>query len=85
MILSQPFTSTFFSYVEGILQPYLKKYQSDKPMVPYMYADLKALMKDLQIIAKRHKRYPLVCNVSRSAAIFDPTLLVFLPKTILIK
>ena len=54
-------------------------------MVPYMYADLKALMKDVQIIAKRHKRYPLVSNVIRSAAIFDPTLLVFLRKAILIK
>ena len=26
----------FFSFVGGILQPILVKYQSDKPMVPYM-------------------------------------------------
>ena len=45
-----PFTTTkltFFSYVAGILEPYLKKYQSDMPMVPYMYAELKVFVKNL--------------------------------------
>ena len=26
----------FFSFVAGIFQPILMKYQSDKPMIPYM-------------------------------------------------
>ena len=30
----------FFCYVADIIEPYLKKYQTDKPMVPYMYDDL---------------------------------------------
>ena len=32
-----PAKLTFFGFVAGILQPILMKYQSDKPMVPYMY------------------------------------------------
>ena len=43
----------FFSFVAGILQPILVKYQSDKPMVPYMYQDLlKLLRKLMQLIVK---------------------------------
>ena len=139
-----------------MLESYLKKDQPDKPMVPYMYADLKALVKNLlQIIVKHEEiekcktgpqlkdldltngsvflglkkmqmefggegnlrkltskdtvihqqifaskkeaqvfvvtmlanfdRCPLVSNVIRSAANFDPTVLVSLPKTVLIK
>ena len=46
---------TFFSYLTGITEPYLKKYQSDKPMVPYVYADLKALVKSLLQIIVKHE------------------------------
>ena len=35
-----PAKLTFFSFVVGSLQPILMKYQSDKPMVAYMYQDL---------------------------------------------
>ena len=43
----------FFSFVTGILQPILMKYQSDKAMVPYMYQDLlKLLRKLMQLIVK---------------------------------
>ena len=43
----------FFSFVAGILQPILMKYQSDKPMVSYMYQDLlKRLRKLIQLIVK---------------------------------
>ena len=34
----------FFIYVAGLLEPYLKSYQSDQPMVPFMYFDLKKLV-----------------------------------------
>ena len=44
---------TFFSFVAGILQPILVKYQSDKPMAPYMYHDLLKLLRKLtQLIVK---------------------------------
>ena len=44
---------TFFSFVAGILQPILVKYQSDKPMVPYIYLDLLKLLRKLtQLILK---------------------------------
>ena len=43
----------FFSFVARILQPILVKYQSDKPMVPYMYQNLfKLLRKLIQLIVK---------------------------------
>ena len=47
-----PAKLTFFSFVPGILQPILVKYQSDKPMVSYMYQDLKLLRKLMQLIIK---------------------------------
>ena len=34
----------FFCYVADIIEPYLVKYQTNKPMVPYMYSDLRKLM-----------------------------------------
>ena len=30
----------FFCFISGILQPFLLKYQTDKPMVPYLYSDI---------------------------------------------
>ena len=48
-----PAKFTFFSFVAGILQPILVKYQSEKPMVPCMYQDLlKFLRKLVQLIVK---------------------------------
>ena len=34
----------FFIYVAGLLEPYLKSYQSDQPMVRFIYFDLKKLV-----------------------------------------
>ena len=34
----------FFSNVAGLLEPYLKRYQSDAPLVPFMYFDMKNLV-----------------------------------------
>ena len=43
----------FFCYVADIIESYLKKYQTDKPMVPYMYDDLHFMMNNLfSIIVK---------------------------------
>ena len=36
-----------FSYIAGIVEPYLAAYQTDKSMVPFMYADLMELVKHL--------------------------------------
>ena len=44
---------TCFSFICSIVEPYLKKYQCEKPMIPFMYNDLKALVKGLlQLITK---------------------------------
>ena len=37
----------FFSYVASIVEPFLKCYQTDKPMVPFLYFDLKTLITSL--------------------------------------
>ena len=37
----------FFIYVVGLLEPYLKFYQSDHPLVPFIYFDLKKLVTGL--------------------------------------
>ena len=37
----------FFSYVAGIFQPFLTKYQSDKLMIPFLYSDLLKLFKSV--------------------------------------
>ena len=43
----------FFSYVASILQPFLKKYQCQKPMIPYLYGDLTKMYRSiLKIIIK---------------------------------
>ena len=38
---------TFFSYICSLVEPYLKKYQTQKPMVPFMFHDLKGIIKSL--------------------------------------
>ena len=38
---------TFFSFICARLQPYLINFQSDKPMVPYLYTELKAIIMEL--------------------------------------
>ena len=44
---------TFFSFMCFIVEPYLKKYQCEKPMVPFMYVDLKSIATNLlQLIVK---------------------------------
>ena len=37
----------FFSYVAGIVEPFLKTCETDNPMIPYLYSDLKAIVKQL--------------------------------------
>ena len=38
---------SFFSFVASLVEPFLQKYQSDKPMIPFMYTDLKSLIQSL--------------------------------------
>ena len=41
----------FFSYVASLMEPYLKMYQSDEPMILFMYVDLNWLLENVvQII-----------------------------------
>ena len=52
----------FVSFVSNIVEPYLRKYQTDKPMIPFVYFDLKDLViKLLDIIVK-----PTVINNCKS-------------------
>ena len=37
----------YFKFVAAKLQPFLEAYQSDHPLVPFMYHDLKRLVKTL--------------------------------------
>ena len=37
----------FFSYICSLVEPFLVKYQTQEPMIPYMYYDLKRLFKSL--------------------------------------
>ena len=40
-------------YIASKVKPYLKMYQTDNPMISYMYFDLKTMLKDLlEIIVK---------------------------------
>ena len=40
----------FFSFVAGIFQPFLVKYQSDKPVVPFLHDDLLRLVKRVLLL-----------------------------------
>ena len=35
-----PVKLNFFSYFASIFQPFLMKYQTDKPMIPYLHSDI---------------------------------------------
>ena len=37
----------FFTCIASILEPFLKFYQSDNPMLPFLYFDLKSLLSTL--------------------------------------
>ena len=44
----------FFAYVASIVEPFLKKYQTDNPMVPFLFYDLKSVIKRLlEIVVKQ--------------------------------
>ena len=46
---------SFFSYLASIFQPFLEKYQTQAPMIPYMYSDVVNLIRSLmQIVVKHH-------------------------------
>ena len=43
----------FFAYVANIVEPFLVKYQTDNPIIPFLYFDLKEIIiKLLEIIVK---------------------------------
>ena len=45
---------SFFSFVASLVEPFLKKYQCDKPMIPFMYTDLKSLIQSLlELVVKQ--------------------------------
>jgi hypothetical protein len=38
---------SFFSYISGLVEPFLRKYQTSKPMIPFLYEDLDKLLRNL--------------------------------------
>ena len=54
--MNDPLTTAklqFFSFAAGILQPFLKSYQTDQYMIPFMYNDIFTLLqKVLQSVVK---------------------------------
>ena len=45
----------FFSFVSNIVQPFLKKRQTDQPMIPFLYCHLKDTVIKLLDIIVEHK------------------------------
>ena len=43
---------SFFSYITSLMEPYLRKCQCDKPMIVFMFKDLKMFLSLLKIILK---------------------------------
>ena len=41
----------FFSFVSSLVEPLPKKCQCDKPMIPFIYTDLKSLIQSLLELA----------------------------------
>ena len=61
-----PAKLSFFSYIASLLQPFLKKYQSIKPLIPFMYDDLSKIVKKLlTIILKGEKLKSSVKELKR--------------------
>ena len=51
--LLTPLKLSFFSYFASLLHPFLVKYQSEKPLIPYLYDDLTKCLKNiLRVIVK---------------------------------
>ena len=45
----------FFSFALSLVEPFLRKYQCDKPMIPFMYTDLKSLIQSLlKLVVKQN-------------------------------
>ena len=46
---------SFFNFVASLVEPLLKKYQCDKPMIPFTYTDLKSLTQNLlELVVKQY-------------------------------
>ena len=54
--------TAFFCYVAGIVEPFLKEYQTDIPMIPFLYFDLKAVIRNLLDIAMDPLVIELCCS-----------------------
>ena len=39
-----------FSFVCRLVEPYLKVFQSDRPMVPFIYSEVKSVIKSLLLL-----------------------------------
>lgn len=64
----------FFVYVSKIIEPFLKLYQTDRPMLPFLARDLKSLLKDLLEIICVSESLKNVAEVSLEGSnLLDPS------------
>ena len=61
---------SFFGYLASIFQPFLEKYQSQVPTIPYMYSDLVKLIRSLMQIAVKHDIIDALCLAKISERFF---------------
>ena len=67
-----PVKLNFFSFIAGIFEPYLKVFQTDAPMVPFMYDELeKVLMKFLGLIYKKRALSEKIQNILKKEWLED--------------
>ena len=53
----------FFSFVCGLVEPYLKVFQSDHPMILFIYSEVKSVMKSLLLLIVK----PSIVEKSKTA------------------
>ena len=47
----------FFSFVYGLAEPYLKIFQSNRPVVPYIYSEVTSVIKSLLSLSTYRKDF----------------------------
>ena len=48
---------SFFSFIAGLLKPYLTKFQTDQPMIPFLAKDLESMYKSLMGLILRKESF----------------------------
>lgn len=52
----------FFAYLANILEPFLKKYQAEKPMIPFLYQDYSSVIRQMMKIILKNEVFENCSN-----------------------